>query len=79
MFNEIKAKVLDVERKLDKAWVRLFPDVVLSEREIVLTRHVVLATLRGLSLRNTYRREQSASSEEIEILKDVIVRKLTSR
>jgi two-component system phosphate regulon sensor histidine kinase PhoR len=58
-----------IEDELDRKWLALFGDVKLPTRQIAMVRHVVLATLRGLSLRNTYRREQSANSDEIETLK----------
>ena len=57
----------------------LFGDVNLPTRQIAMVRHVVLATLRGLSLRNTYRQERSANSDEIEMLKAMVTAALSSR
>jgi Ca2+-transporting ATPase len=65
--------------ELDKKWLRLFDDVRLPTKQISMVRHVVLATLRGLSLRNIYRQEQAANAAEIEMLKSMVTAALTQR
>jgi len=79
IFGAVRTKVTLIEDELDKKWLALFRDVKLPTRQIAMVRHVVLATLRGLSLRNTYRREQSANSDEIETLKAMVVAALSPR
>ena len=75
----VRTKVAKIEDELDKKWLRLFADVRLQTKQISVIRHVVLGTLRGLSLRHTYRQEQSANSGEIEMLKTMVTAALTQR
>jgi AcrR family transcriptional regulator len=79
IFAAVKAKVTHIEDELDKKWLRLFSDVRMPTKQVTMVRHVVLATLRGLSLRNTYRQEQSASSGEIDMLKVMVAAALSQR
>jgi AcrR family transcriptional regulator len=79
VFAAVKAKVAHIEDVLDKKWLGLFPDVRLPPKQVTMIRHVALATLRGLSLRSTYRQEQAASSGEIEALKVMVTAVLTRR
>ena len=79
VFGAVKTKVTLIENELDRQWLALFNDVKLPTRQIKMIRHVVLATLRGLSLRNTYRQEQSANSDEIETLKAMVTTALSQR
>jgi AcrR family transcriptional regulator len=79
VFGATKAKVAHIESELDKKWLRLFADVHLPTKQITMARHVALATLRGLSLRNTYTQEASASAPEIETLKAMVTVALTQR
>jgi AcrR family transcriptional regulator len=76
---DIKAKVARIERELDRQWLAMFSDIELPSEQIALVRHIALATLRGLSLRNIYRQEQSASAKEIEMLKAMIATTLTEK
>ena len=79
VFAAIKAKVAHIEDELDKKWLGLFADVRLPTKQVTMARHVALATLRGLSLRNIYRQEESASSGEIEALKSMVTAALARR
>ena len=79
IFGAVRAKVTHIEDELDKKWLRLFDDVRLPSKQISMVRHVVLATLRGLSLRNIYRQEQAANAAEIEMLKSMVTAALTQR
>lgn len=79
IFGAVRAKVTHIEDELDKKWLRLFDDVRLPTKQISMVRHVVLATLRGLSLRNIYRQEQAANAAEIEMLKSMVTAALTQR
>ena len=79
VFGAVKTKVTLIENELDRQWLALFNDVKLPTRQIKVRSTLSLVTLRGLSLRNTYRQEQSANSDEIETLKAMVTTALSQQ
>ena len=77
LFSTIQNSVTQVERLLDHRWVETFSDLPLSSGDISALRHVVLASLRGLALRNIYRGKKASWGKEIEILKSMVLHTLS--
>ena len=61
-----------MERRLDRRWQALFAELPVPPGRIAVARHIVLATLRGLALRNLYRKGQAPVGEEIAMLKAMV-------
>jgi AcrR family transcriptional regulator len=77
LFPTIQKSVSLVEEQLDRRWVETFSDLPLSSADLSALRHVVLASLRGLALRNIYRGRQATWAREIEIVKAMVLHMLT--
>ncbi len=76
LFASISKTVGNLEKALDRRWQSLFAETRISPKKISTIRHLVLSTLRGLALRNIFRQEQSAWTEEIALLKTLIAETL---
>ena len=66
-----------VERKLDRQWQELFSELPVRPERIAVARHIVLAALRGLALRNLYRKGQAPAGDEIAMLKSMVTAELS--
>lgn len=65
-------KIAHFERELDQRWQELFSDINVSPQQIAVTRHIVLAALRGLALRALYRKGRATWNQEIAALKKMV-------
>lgn len=77
LFPTIQKSVFQVEQLLDRRWVETFSDLSLAPADVSALRHVVLASLRGLALRNLYRGRRATWAGEIEVLKAMVLHILT--
>lgn len=66
-------KIAQFEHALDRRWQVLFSDIKVAPQEIAVTRHIVLAALRGLALRALYRKRRATWTREIAALKKMVV------
>jgi len=70
-------KIAQFERDLDLSWQNLFSDIKVPPEQIAVTRHIVLAALRGLALRALYRKGRATWTREIAALKKMAVAALS--
>ena len=77
LFPLIRRLVSRVERQLDSRWIETFADVNIPPQQISTIRHVVLSSLRGLALRNLYRGDRAAWTNEIAMLKAMALQMLS--
>ena len=70
-------KITAFERALDQRWQELFSDIKAPADKIAVTRHIVLAALRGLALRTLYRKGRASWTEEIAALKKMVITALS--
>jgi AcrR family transcriptional regulator len=75
--NSTSKKIAQFERELDRRWQDLFSDIRVRPEQIAVTRHIVLATLRGLALRALYRKGRATWAKEIAALKKMAVAALS--
>lgn len=66
-------KIAQFERDLDRRWQVLFSDIKVPPDKIAVTRHIVLAALRGLALRALYRKGRATWTSEIAALKKIVI------
>jgi AcrR family transcriptional regulator len=66
-------QIAQFERELDRRWQDLFSDIRVPPERIAVTRHIVLAALRGLALRALYRKGRATWTNEISALKKMVV------
>src|SRR5262249_8966703 len=60
--------MIKIENDLDKQWVRLFADDDIAPARVVAARHVAQATLRGLAVKQIYRKRRDKSEAERALL-----------
>lgn len=70
-------KIAQFERELDAQWQDLFSDLKAPPEQIAVTRHIVLAALRGLALRTLYRKGRATWTKEIAALKKMALTALS--
>jgi AcrR family transcriptional regulator len=70
-------KIAQFERELDSRWQELFSDLKVPPEQIAVTRHIVLAALRGLALRTLYRKGRATWTKEIAALKKMVIAALS--
>jgi AcrR family transcriptional regulator len=70
-------KIAQFERELDQRWQDLFSDIKVPPEQIAVTRHLVLAALRGLALRTLYRKGRATWTKEITALKKMVITALS--
>lgn len=72
--SEISSKkIAQFERELDRQWQELFSELPTPPAKIAVVRHIVLAALRGLALRALYRKGRSPWTEEVAMLKSMVI------
>jgi AcrR family transcriptional regulator len=64
--------MIRIESDLDKQWVELFADDGIARDRIVAARHVVQAALRGLAIKQIYRKRRGKSEAERALLLEML-------
>ncbi len=65
------------ERRLDNQWLDLFKDRKLPAARVIAARHLVLATMRGLVLRQIHRKARHGWDTERALLRETLERMLS--
>jgi AcrR family transcriptional regulator len=64
--------MIKIENDLDKQWVQLFTDDDIAPARIVAARHVAQAALRGLAIKQIYRKRRGKSEAERALLLEML-------
>jgi AcrR family transcriptional regulator len=70
-------KIALFEREMDRQWQNFFSELPAPPAKIAVVRHIVLAALRGLALRTLYRKGRASWTEEIAMLKSMVITALS--
>ncbi len=73
LFARIRAVMQELEAAHDRHWQRIFADVGAPPARVASVRHVVLGTLRGLAFRQQFQPGKAAWSDELVLLRDMVV------
>ena len=76
MRRRVRRHFLDIYRKSDAPWVRLFEDTGVSRAELIALRRLSLATLRGLALAHFLGIQQRSAQSELDLLKRTLLDRL---
>jgi AcrR family transcriptional regulator len=79
LFGKVSDEVAKIERHLDGYWFKLFAGSGLPRNKIATLRHIVFSALRGLAIRNLYRKDVVPWRAELNLLKKLTVQSLAGR
>lgn len=72
LFALISDAVQKTEKDLDRGWTDAFADVSLPEDRLKAVRHITLAAIRGMAIRQTHRLKKSRLERERAVLVEMV-------
>jgi len=77
LHDRIREILQKTETALDRQWIALFSDRDISPERAVAARHVALAAMRGLALRQIFRKSPQNWDREIAMLQNLVEQAVT--
>ena len=68
----IRKIMIKIEEELDNRWIELFAGYNVEPQRIVLARHVAQAALRGLAIKQIYRKRRDNAEAERALLLEML-------
>jgi AcrR family transcriptional regulator len=72
LYPQVYKVMRRAETELDSRWVELFADQGIAPSRVIAARHVALATLRGLAVRQSHRKNRDGWEKERALLQDML-------